>query len=160
MTSTGPFSWDGSSKIQFFTGIWHLFCWRLLRPAYVTFLKTGCKYQNAMTSAIHRTHYIYEIINPETCQSKITLPISIWDTLYISGWLWYAYIMCVFIAWFVGPFWLCKYFILREIIKIICILCIINCIYVMLLLIWVVAGTYTNGHLIFLSSKPFWSIFL
>ena len=81
MTSTGPFSWDGSSKIQFFTGIWYLFCWRLLRPAYVTFLKTGCKYQNVMTSAIHRTHYIYKIINPNICQSQITLPILIWDTL-------------------------------------------------------------------------------
>ena len=50
MTSTGPFLWDGSSKIKFFTGIWYLFCWRLLRPAYVTFLKTGWKYQNVMTS--------------------------------------------------------------------------------------------------------------
>ena len=82
MTSTGPFLWDGSSKIQFFTGIWYLFCWRLLRPAYVTFLKTGCKYQNVITSGIYRTHYIYEIINPDTCQSQITLCISLWDTLY------------------------------------------------------------------------------
>ena len=40
ITSAGPFLWDGSSKIQFFTGIWYLFCWRLLRPAYATFLKT------------------------------------------------------------------------------------------------------------------------
>ena len=30
---------DGSSKIQFFTGIWYLFCLRLLRPAYVTFFE-------------------------------------------------------------------------------------------------------------------------
>ena len=82
MTSTGPFLWDGSSKIQFFTGIWYLFCWRLLRPACVTFLETGCKYQNVITSGIYRTHYIYEIINPDTCQSQITLPVSIWDTLY------------------------------------------------------------------------------
>ena len=67
MTSTGPFLWDGSSKIQFFTGIWYLFCWRLLRPAYVTFLKTGCKYQNVITSGIYRTQYIHEIINPDTC---------------------------------------------------------------------------------------------
>ena len=29
ITSAGPFLWDGSSKIQFFTGIWYLFCWRL-----------------------------------------------------------------------------------------------------------------------------------
>ena len=44
MTSTGSFLWNGSSKIQFFTGIWYFSCWRLLRPAYVTFLRTGCKY--------------------------------------------------------------------------------------------------------------------
>ena len=82
MTCTGPFLWDGSSKIQFFTGIWHLFCLRLLRSASVTFLKTGCKYQNVITSGIYRTQYIYEIINPDTYQSQITSPISIWDTLY------------------------------------------------------------------------------
>ena len=50
------------------------FCLRLLRPAYVTFLKTGCKYQNVITSGIYRTHYICEIINPDTFQSQITLP--------------------------------------------------------------------------------------
>ena len=38
MTNTGPFLWNGSSKIQFFTDIWYLLCQRLLRPAYVTFL--------------------------------------------------------------------------------------------------------------------------
>ena len=37
MTNTGPFLWNGSSKIQFFTDIWYLLCRRLLRPAYVTF---------------------------------------------------------------------------------------------------------------------------
>ena len=83
MTKTGPFLWKRSWKIQLFTDTWYLFCWRLLRPAYVTFLKTGCKYQNIITSGIYRTHYIYEIINPDTCQSQITLPISIWDTLYV-----------------------------------------------------------------------------
>ena len=41
MTNTGPLLWIGSSKIQFFTDIWYPFCRRLLRPAYVTFLKTG-----------------------------------------------------------------------------------------------------------------------
>ena len=82
MTSTGPFLLVGSSKIQFFTGIWYLFCWRPLRPAYVTFLKNGCKYQNVITSGIDRTHDIYEIINFDTCQNQITLPISIRDTLY------------------------------------------------------------------------------
>ena len=41
LTSTSPFLWNGSSKIQFFTDIWLHFYRRLLRPAYVTFLKTG-----------------------------------------------------------------------------------------------------------------------
>ena len=67
-------------KYQF--GFKHLFCLRLLRSAYLTFLKTGCKYQNVITSGIYRTHYTYEIINPDTCQSQINLPISIWATLY------------------------------------------------------------------------------
>ena len=67
----------------FFTDIWYPFCWRLLRPAYITFLKNGYKCQNVITSGICRTHYIYEIIYLDTCQSQITLPISIWDTLYL-----------------------------------------------------------------------------
>ena len=40
-TNTCPFLWNGSSKIQFFTDIWHPFYGRLLRPVDVTFLKTG-----------------------------------------------------------------------------------------------------------------------
>ena len=72
----------GNMKYQ--VGFKHLFCLRLLRSAYVTFLKTGCKYQNVITSGIYRTRYIYEIINPDTCKSQITLPISIWDTLYYN----------------------------------------------------------------------------
>ena len=61
----------------------HLFCLRLLRSAYVTFLKTGCKYQNFITSGIYRTHYIHELINLSTCQSQFTLYLSMWDTLYV-----------------------------------------------------------------------------
>ena len=41
LTNASPFLWNGSSKIQFFTDIWSPFCWRLLRPADVIFLKTG-----------------------------------------------------------------------------------------------------------------------
>ena len=41
MTNDGPFLWNGSSKIPFFTNIWYPFCRRLLRPASATFLKTG-----------------------------------------------------------------------------------------------------------------------
>ena len=65
----------GIMKYQ--VGYKHLFCLRLMRSAYATFLTTGCKYQNVITSGIYRTHHIYEIINPDTCQSKITLPILI-----------------------------------------------------------------------------------
>ena len=38
MTNTGPFLWNGSSKMQFFSDIWYFLCRRLLRPVYVTFL--------------------------------------------------------------------------------------------------------------------------
>ena len=41
MINTCPFLWNGSLKIQFFANIWYFFCWRLLRPADATFLKTG-----------------------------------------------------------------------------------------------------------------------
>ena len=54
MTNTGPFLWNRSSKIQFFTDIWYLFCWRLLRSGYVTFLKSGWWNSNGRTSGIHR----------------------------------------------------------------------------------------------------------
>ena len=53
MTSTSPFLWNGLSKIQFFTDIWYPFCRRLLRPAYVTFLKTGWWNSNFQTSQTH-----------------------------------------------------------------------------------------------------------
>ena len=53
MTNTSPFFWNGSSKIPFFTDIWYPFCWRLLRPAYVTFLKTGWWNSNFQTSRTH-----------------------------------------------------------------------------------------------------------
>ena len=35
ITNTGHFLWNGSSKIQFFTNIWHPFWWRPLRPCEV-----------------------------------------------------------------------------------------------------------------------------
>ena len=75
--------------MKYQVGFKHVFCLRLFRSAYVTFLKTGCKYQNVITSGIYRTHHIYEIINPDTCQSKITLPISMRHCTYklkISKW--------------------------------------------------------------------------
>ena len=54
MINTGPFLWNRSSKIQFFTDIWYLFCWRLLRSGYVTFLKTGWWISNGRTSGRYR----------------------------------------------------------------------------------------------------------
>ena len=51
MTNTGPFSWNGLSKMQFFTDIWYPFCRRLLRPADVTFLKNSCCTQKFPISA-------------------------------------------------------------------------------------------------------------
>ena len=53
ITNTSPFFWNGSSKIQFFTDIWYTFCRRLLRPAYVTFLKTGWWNSNVQNSWTH-----------------------------------------------------------------------------------------------------------
>ena len=34
--------------------LWHFFCWRLLRPAYVTFLKTGWWKSNVRTSKVFK----------------------------------------------------------------------------------------------------------
>ena len=50
MTNTGHFLCNGSSKTQFVTNIWYPFWQRLLRPAYVTFLKPGWWNSNAQTS--------------------------------------------------------------------------------------------------------------
>ena len=47
------FLWNGSSKIQIFTDIWYLFCWRLLRPTYSIFLKTGWWNSNGKTPWTH-----------------------------------------------------------------------------------------------------------
>ena len=48
-----PFLWNESSKIQFLSDIWGLFCQKLLRPTYVTFLKTGWWNTNVQTSWSH-----------------------------------------------------------------------------------------------------------
>ena len=53
MTNICPFLWNGSSKVQFFTNIWHSFCRWLLRPADVIFLKTGWWNTNVQTSWSH-----------------------------------------------------------------------------------------------------------
>jgi hypothetical protein len=53
MTNISPFLWNGSSKIQYFTDIWHSFCQRLLRPADVIFLKTGWRNTKFIISWSH-----------------------------------------------------------------------------------------------------------
>ena len=53
----------------------HLLCRRLLRPTYVTFLKTGCKHKNFITSAIDSTHYIHEIINHDIYHFNVRHPV-------------------------------------------------------------------------------------
>ena len=61
----------------------HLCCWRLLRPAYVTFFENWLQMSKCHNlSDIYRTQYIHEIINLDsTCQNQFTLYISMWDTL-------------------------------------------------------------------------------
>ena len=82
MTNTGPFLWNRSSKIQFFTDIWYLFCWRLLRSGYVTFLKTGWWNSNDRTSGIHRClHHNQKVVFRGSQRSSKYIKV-IWNTLY------------------------------------------------------------------------------
>ena len=85
MTNTSPFLWNGSSKIQFFTDIWYPFCWRLLRPAYVTFLKTGWWNSNFQTSAMYRYLQAKSNLHISICQSHFKRNISMWNTLYLKN---------------------------------------------------------------------------
>ena len=84
MTNTGHFLWNRSSKIQFFTDIWYLFCLRLLRSGYVTFLKTGWWNSNDHTSRIHKyLHPNQKVVlrgRPATRSSKYYLNLK-WKTL-------------------------------------------------------------------------------
>ena len=85
MTNTGPFLWNGSSKIQIFTDIWYLFCWRLLRPTYATFLKTGWWNSNSLTSEIYRYLQTKSNLHISICQSHFKRNISMWNTLYVRS---------------------------------------------------------------------------
>jgi hypothetical protein len=58
-----------------------IFCWRLLRPAYVIFLKTGGWNSNAITSGIHRYLQTKSNLHISMCQSQFKRNISKWDTL-------------------------------------------------------------------------------
>ena len=77
MTNISPFLWNASSKIQFFTDIWHSFCLRLLRPASVIFLKYKCP--NLLKPLGTMIQKISELSIP---QSHSVSLISLWDTLY------------------------------------------------------------------------------
>ena len=68
MFNTGPFLWNGSSKIQFFTDIWYFFWLRLLRPADVIFLKNGCGTQKFPISAFQ--NHLQTQFNLHTVKSR------------------------------------------------------------------------------------------
>ena len=82
MTNTGPCLWNRSSKIQFFTDILYLFCWKLLRSGYVTFLKTGWWNSNDRTSGIHRWLYHYQKVVFRWPLRSSKYIKAIWKTLY------------------------------------------------------------------------------
>ena len=83
MINTGPFLWNGSSKIQIFTDIWYPLCRRLLRPAYVNFLKTGWWNSNFQTSGMYRYLQAKSNLHISICQSHFKRNISMWNTLYV-----------------------------------------------------------------------------
>ena len=75
MTNNGPFLWNGSSKIQFFTIIWHPFCLRLLRPADATFWKTGWWNTNGQPLWPCSQRYSIKILNISTPHSDMRHPV-------------------------------------------------------------------------------------
>ena len=87
MTNTGPFLWNGSSWIQFFTDIWYPFCWRPLRPAHSTLLKNGCGAQKFSISALQNHLQTKSNLHIFIRQSPFIKSISIWDTLYLFTYL-------------------------------------------------------------------------
>ena len=82
MTNTSSYLRNRSSKIQFFTDIWYPFCWRLWRPAYVNFLKTGWWNSDFQTSEIYKYLQTKSNLYTSICQSRFIRNISMWDTLY------------------------------------------------------------------------------
>ena len=83
MTITGPFLWNGSSKIKILTDIWYSFCWRLLRPANGNFENWLMKLKWANLLNPLGT-MIQENIDPSTPQSHLESYVSIWDTMYVD----------------------------------------------------------------------------
>ena len=60
---------------------WHLLSWRLLRPAYVNFLKIGGWNSNVQISWSHWAPWFNKIIDLSIPQSHLVSSISIWYTL-------------------------------------------------------------------------------
>ena len=71
MINTCPFSQNRSSKIHIFTSIWYSFCWRLLRPANATFLKTGWWNTNGQPLWPCSQRYSTKTLNISTPQSHL-----------------------------------------------------------------------------------------
>ena len=84
MTNTGPFVKNGSSKIKFFIDIWSPFCWRLLRPADVTFFENGCGTQKFPISALQNYLQTKSNLHILIRHSQFISAISIWDTLHVD----------------------------------------------------------------------------
>ena len=61
---------------------WHLLSWRLLRPAYVNFLKTGGWNSNVQISWSHWAPQFNKNFDLSIPQSHLVSSISIWYTLY------------------------------------------------------------------------------
>ena len=80
----GPLFVEWILKIQFFTDIWYFFCWRLLRPAVIIFLKNGCGTQKFPISAFQNHLQTKFNLHIFIRQSQFITAISIWDTLYVS----------------------------------------------------------------------------
>ena len=82
MTNTGPFLWNESSKIQIFPNICFLFCRRLLRPKYVTFLKTGWWNSNSPISGIYWYLQTKSNLHISIHQRQFKIYTLPWGTLY------------------------------------------------------------------------------
>ena len=80
--------WHQNDQYQTFCmewiDIWYLFCQRLLRPAYVIFLKTGQWNSNFQTSGIYRYLQAKSNLHIPICQSHFKRNSSMWNTLYLN----------------------------------------------------------------------------
>ena len=85
MTNTSPFLWNESSKIQIYPNICFLFCRRLLRTEYVTFLKTGWWNSNSPISGIYWYLQTKSNLHISIHQRQFKIYTLPWGTLYFWG---------------------------------------------------------------------------